>query len=213
MVDDLRNLLAGLKPEQLLADARDAALLSLGWAAALRRSELVGLDWVKRSDGGGSVSLEEGRGLVVSLPTSKGSQTEAVAVVIPCADMPVACEAIERWVQMAGLKPGDTVFRPIDKGQRLQGGRLTGRSVSRIVKVRIRELAQARGKSREEADDLVRQFSGHSMRSGYATAAGAVDMPSYRIMQHTRHKSHEQVAGYIREGQKWTKSGLKGIGF
>ena len=51
------------------------------------------------------------------------------------------------------------------------------------------------------------------MRSGYATAAGAADMPSYRIMQHTRHKSHEQVAGYIREGQKWTKSGLKGVGF
>ena len=31
---------------------------------------------------------------------------------------------------------------------------------------------------------------------------GAADMPSYRIMQHTRHKSHEQVAGYIREDQK-----------
>jgi len=39
------------------------------------------------------------------------------------------------------------------------------------------------------------------------------DMAPYRIMQHTRHKSHEQVAGYIREGQKWTKSGLKRIGF
>ena len=44
-------------------------------------------------------------------------------------------------------------------------------------------------------------------------AAGAADMPSYRIMQHTRHKSHEQVAGYNREGQKWTKSGLNGVGF
>ncbi len=43
--------------------------------------------------------------------------------------------------------------------------------------------------------------------------AGANDLPSYRIMQHTRHKSHEMVASYIRAGQKWTKSGLKGIGF
>jgi hypothetical protein len=46
---------------------------------------------MKRPDGSGSVSLEDSRGLVVSMPTYKGSQTEAVAVVIPCADMPVAC--------------------------------------------------------------------------------------------------------------------------
>lgn len=212
MADDLRELLSSLSPK-LLADTRDAALLALGWAAALRRSELVGLDWGKRSAGAGSVTIEEGRGLVVSLPTSKGSQTEAVSVVIPCEDMPIACEALDRWAQMAKLNPGDPVFRPIDKGQRLQPGRLTGRSVARIVKARIRGLAQARGKSREESDELMRQFSGHSMRAGYATTAGAHDMASYRIMQHTRHKSHEQVAGYIREGQKWTKSGLKGIGF
>lgn len=212
MAEDLRELLSSLSPK-LLADARDAALLALGWAAALRRSELVGLDWEKRSAGDGSVTIEEGRGLVVSLPTSKGSQTEGVSVVIPCEDMPITCEAIERWAQIAKLAPGEPVFRPIDKGQRLQPGRLTGRSVARIVKVRIRELAQARGKTREEAEELVQQFSGHSMRAGYATTAGAADMASYRIMQHTRHKSHEQVAGYIREGQKWTKSGLKGIGF
>lgn len=212
MVDDLRELLSSFNPK-LLADARDAALLALGWAAALRRSELIGLDWGKRSAGAGTVAIEEGRGLVVSLPTSKGSQTDAVSVVVPCEDMPIACEALAQWAQMAALVPGDPVFRPIDKGQRLQPGRLTGRSVARIVKARIRELAQARGKTREEADELVKQFSGHSMRAGYATTAGAHDLPSYRIMQHTRHKSHEQVAGYIREGQKWTKSGLKGIGF
>jgi integrase len=212
MADDLRELLSSLSPK-LLADARDAALLALGWAAALRRSELVGLDWGKRSTGAGSVMIEEGRGLVVALPTSKGSQTEGVSVVIPCEDMPIACEALERWAQAAKLAPGDPVFRSIDKGQRLRPGRLAGRSVARIVKARIRELAQARGKTREEAEELVQQFSGHSMRAGYATTAGAADMASYRIMQHTRHKSHEQVAGYIREGQKWTKSGLKGIGF
>lgn len=210
--DDLRDLLAFLNPK-LLADARDAALLTLGWAGALRRSELIGLDWVKRSTGGGSVRFEEGRGVVVSLPTSKGSQTEASSVEIPCDQMPAACEALDRWATMAKLGAGEPVFRAIDKGQRLQPGRLTGRSVSRIVKARIREMAQARGKTREEAEEMVQQFSGHSMRSGYATTAAAADMPSYRIMRHTRHKSHEQVAGYIREGQKWTKSGLKGIGF
>ena len=38
-------------------------------------------------------------------------------------------------------------------------------------------------------------------------------MPAYRIQSHTRHKSAEVVAGYIREADKWTKSGLDGVGF
>lgn len=209
---DLNALLQGLAPV-LIADARDAALLALGWAGALRRSELVGLDWQRRGEGIGSVSLDDDRGLVIRLATSKGSQTEAVEVVVPKADMPTACAALAHWAKSAHLQPGDALFCPIDKGQRLQSGRLTGRSVARIVKVRLRALAQARGHSRADAEALVAQFSGHSLRAGYATEAGANDLPSYRIMQHTRHKSHEMVASYIRAGQKWTKSGLKGIGF
>jgi hypothetical protein len=46
------------------------------------------------------------------------------------------------------------------------------------------------------------------MRAGYATSAAARDMPGYRIQQHTRHRSAEMKAT-----DKWTKSGLKGVGF
>jgi hypothetical protein len=35
----------------------------------------------------------------------------------------------------------------------------------------------------------------------------------YRIQSHTRHKSEELLAGYIRKTDKWTKSGLDGVGF
>jgi hypothetical protein len=34
-----------------------------------------------------------------------------------------------------------------------------------------------------------------------------------RLQQHARHKSSAMVAVYVREAEKWTKSGLKGIGF
>jgi site-specific recombinase XerC len=44
VVEDLRALLRGLRLD-IPTDARDAALPSRGWAGALRRSELVGLDW------------------------------------------------------------------------------------------------------------------------------------------------------------------------
>ena len=161
----------------------------------------------------GTLHVEEGRGLVVCLATSKGSQTEAVEVVIPVSDMPTACEAVAHWVLSANLQPGAPLFCPIHKGQRVRPGRLTGRSISRIVKTRIRALAKVQGWSALEVETMVAQFSGHSLRAGYATEAGAKDVPSYRIMQHTRHKSHEMVATYIRAGQKWSKSGLKGVGF
>jgi integrase len=73
----------------------------------------------------------------------------------------------------------------------------------------------ARGKSEADAAELVRQFSGHSMRAGYCTAAAGKDVPGpgYRIQQHTRHRSAEMVARYVREADKWNKSGLKGVGF
>jgi hypothetical protein len=71
----------------------------------------------------------------------------------------------------------------------------------------------ARGKSSGEADELVELISGHSLGSGYATSAAARNMPAYRIQSHTRHKSAEMVAAYVREADKWTKSGLDGVGF
>jgi integrase len=211
---DLRHMLSdlGRAASKLPADARDAALLALGWSAALRRSELVGLDWEKVSTGTGTLCLDE-RGLVVVLKTSKSSQTEAASVVVPCPEMPTACAAVKTWATLAALQPGEPVFRAIDKGQHIHSERLTGRSVSRIIKARVRAQLIANGKSEAEAEAIAEHMSGHSMRAGYATAAAAQNMPGYRIQQHTRHKSAEMVSRYVREADKWTKNGLKGIGF
>ena len=67
--------------------------------------------------------------------------------------------------------------------------------------------------SEAEANALAERISGHSLRSGYATAAAAANVPSYRIQQHTRHKSADMVSRYVREANNWTKNGLKGVGF
>jgi integrase len=207
MLEDLARA-AGKLP----ADARDAALLALGWSAALRRSELVALDWEKVGTSTGYLRVDE-RGLVVVLAVSKGSQTEPVSVAVPRADMPAACTAVEAWAATAGLKAGEPVFRPIDKRQRVCAGRLTDRSVSRIIKARVRAYAIAAGRTEQAADELAERMSGHSMRAGYATAAAAANVPGYRIQQHTRHRSAEMVSRYVREADKWTKNGLKGVGF
>ena len=54
----------------------------------------------------GSVDIEEGKGLVVRLGTSKGSQTQVAQVVVPCEDMPDVCEVMERWVKLAAIPAG-----------------------------------------------------------------------------------------------------------
>ena len=64
---------------------------------------------------------------------------------------------------------------------------------------------------------LVKLHAAGSARSwlakGDAASAAARNMPAYRIQTHTRHKSAEVLAGYIREADQWTKSGLDGVGF
>jgi integrase len=211
MADELRRLLEKLRSDHAI-DMRDGALLALGWAGALRRSELVSLDWQQLGVGGGFVAVSE-LGITITLMASKASQDQAETIVIPRADMPTACERLETWALLAGLQAGVPVFRSVDQRQVISAERLTDRSVSRILKSRVRKHFKANGRTAAEAEKIASLFSGHSMRAGYATSAAAKDMPSYRIRKHTRHKSPAVLEGYIRAAEQWTKSGLKDVGF
>jgi integrase len=113
--------------------------------------------------------------------------------------IPIVC----RWVEIATL-PGcrASVWRAgVDDGAYCH------------VKSRVKELVKQRGRTEAEAEELVELISGHSLRASYTTSASARNMPGYRIQSQTRHKSAQVVAGYIREADKWTKSGLDGVGF
>lgn len=212
MREDLQAMSQALGASGKPADARDAALLVLAWAGALRRSELIGLDWQRQGDGAGWVSIED-RGIVIVLPRTKGSQDSAETIVIPCTDMPTACDALARWSLVAKLRAGEPVFRPITKTDSIKPGRLTDRSVSRIVKARVEGFYHSNGKSPLEAEALAAGYSGHSMRAGYATTAGELDEAGFRIQARMRHKSMDTTAGYIRSGEQWSKSGLTKVGF
>src|SRR5262245_51386411 len=84
--------------------------------------------------------------------TWRGTQDAAVEIVVPRSDMPTAARALRRWAAIAKLRPGEPVFRAINKGGAIAAERLTDRSVSRIVKVRLRQLAIASGRSAVDAD-------------------------------------------------------------
>jgi integrase len=206
---DVRDLLAILKVEKNIG-CRNAALLTLGFGAALRRSELVGLDWQELGEGTGFVRIDE-RGILITIARSKASPDKVETVVIPRADFEPACAALEAWAARAQLQAGEPIFRGVNNRHTIAAERLTAHSVSRIVKRAMSQIARKRGKSIEEAKELVRRYSGHSLRAGFVTSAAAVDVPALRIAGHSRHKSLDMVSRYVREADKYSKSALKGM--
>lgn len=181
-------------------------------AAALRRSELVGLDWMQKGIGQDHVSIDS-QAVTVTLATSKASQDKAETIVIPVDSMRSASDALLAWISLAAIQPGEPIFRPVDQHQHISSSRLTDRSVSVIIKVRVLRYARKKGNTKAAAKALAAGFSGHSLRAGFVTTAARSRVPGHHIRQHTRHKSIQTVEGYIREADKLTDSVLKTIGF
>lgn len=115
METQLADLLDLLRPESLL-EARDAAILGLGFGAARRRSELAGLDYMERgpeSDARGILVVDD-RGLTIKLSVSKTNQEGAEEeYVVPRMAAPRICQAVEHWIEKAGIRKGEPVFRPV----------------------------------------------------------------------------------------------------
>jgi integrase len=93
-----------------LADRRDRALLLLGFAGALRRSELVALDIndIEETKEGLRVTIRRGK-------TDQEGKGATVAIVRGAVSCPVA--AYKAWIKAANITAGP-VFRPIAKGER-----------------------------------------------------------------------------------------------
>ncbi|MEI7606781.1 MAG: site-specific integrase [Rhodospirillaceae bacterium] len=178
--DDLADMLDKLD-RTTLAGKRDAALLLVGFGAALRRSELVALDVADMS-----ISRE---GVKVVVKRSKTDQ-EGAGTEIGIASGRAAA-AVQEWISAAGLTTGP-LFRMVRKGGHLTADRLTDKSVADIVK----RLAGAAGL------DAAR-YSGHSLRAGLATSAALAGAGLTSIMKQTRHKSVDVAKTYIRDADLW----------
>ncbi len=101
---------------------RDRALLLVGFAGALRRSELVALDHE-------DVRFTKD-GLVLRICSSKGDQEgEGADVGVARGSRPGTCpvRAVEAWLRRAGIKYGPVFCRLTAAGT--IEGRLTGKGV------------------------------------------------------------------------------------
>jgi site-specific recombinase XerD len=171
-----------------LRTLRDRASLLLGFAAALRRSELVGLD-VK--------DLEfVDRGLIVHIRRSKTDQDAAGAeIAVPNGTKLKPVTAVREWLAAAAIASGP-IFRPIGKGnqnrQSVKPTRLTDKSVADIIK----RYAAAAGFD-------AATFSGHSMRAGFITSALENGADFFKVMDVSRHRDVDVMRGYDRRAKRF----------
>ncbi len=164
-------------------DARDRALLLIGFAGAFRRSELIGLD---------VADVEHVRqGVILHLRKSKTDQLgQGRKIGIPYArgrHCPVA--AIDAWLERSGIVEG-AIFRNVNRHGQIASTRLSGEGVGLVV----RERHKAAGLD-------ISGFSGHNLRAGFATSASQAGVSSFKIRQQTGHTSDAMLSRYIRAGE------------
>jgi integrase len=194
---DLRRLVAAC-PEDIRG-ARDRALLTLGWSGALRRSELVALDWD---------DLDEApEGLRVRIRRSKTDGEGAGAVVgVPYGSDPATCpvRAVRAWrlASSGGAAAEGPVFRRV-LGAATLGERLGDRTVALALK----RLAVRAGYDPE----AVAALSGHSLRRGLATEAAGAGRAMHALMRHGRWRSEGMVRRYIDEGSLFAGHVAEGL--
>ncbi|MEM7789199.1 MAG: site-specific integrase [Bacteroidota bacterium] len=192
-------------PGTALRARRDKAILLLGFAAALRRSELA------------AVRTEHlaftPDGLRLLIPKSKSDQEGAGQVVgVAYGERPETCpvRAVRSYLAAASRELADqgrpsplsgAVFRSVGRWGRLGRKAITGKTVANVVK----HHAEAAG-----LDPAL--YAGHSLRAGFATSAARAGKHDRSIQKQTRHRSARTLAEYVREGRLFDDNASEGIG-
>lgn len=192
----VREMVEGLPPS--LAGARDRALILLGFAGALRRSELVGLDV-------GDIR-EVPEGLVVKIRRSKTDQVgqgEEVGIVYGSSAVTCPVRAFRAWLNVSGITDG-AAFRPIDRHNNLGRSRLSGYAVTLVVQ----RAASHTGMTDEE----VQRLGAHSLRSGHATTAARAGIEERSIAAQGRWRTAKSVRAYIKHGSLFVENSSAHLG-
>lgn len=188
------RLMVSHLPDSLLG-VRDRALILLGFAGAMRRSELVGLDVTDMAIGD--------EGLVVVVRKSKTDQTGGGRKIgIPHGQNAETCpvRAVQVWLELSGVSEGP-VFRSVNKHGHVMGRRLSCKAVADVVK---RSLVAA-GKN-------ARRFAGHSLRAGLITQAAMAGVSERAIQEQSGHKSLAVMRRYIRDGSLFRENAAAKVG-
>jgi site-specific recombinase XerD len=173
---------------------RDRSIILIGFSGGFRRNEIVSLD----CDDLDFVP----EGLKINLKRSKTDQFgEGFTKALPYLDNSQYCPvaSLKKWIEISKITSG-AVFRRFSRGSRLSENRLTDQTVALLIK----EYLKLTGIDSKN-------YSGHSLRSGFATSAAESGAEERSIMAMTGHKSTEMVRRYIKEANLFKNNALNKI--
>ncbi len=173
---------------------RDRSIILIGFSGGFRRNEIVSLDYDDLD------FVPEG--LKINIKRSKTDQFgEGSKKALPYFDNSLYCPVVslKNWIDITKINSG-SLFRRFSKGSRLTEKRLTDQTVALLIKEYL-QLAGIDSKN----------YSGHSLRSGFATSAAEAGAEERSIMAMTGHKSTEMVRRYIKEANLFKNNALNKI--
>jgi integrase len=193
--EDLLAMIATLDLRDLRG-LRDRAILLVGFAGGLRRSEIVGLDCAPRQtrDGTGWTQILD-KGILVTLRGKTGWREVEIGRGSRELSCPVV--ALEAWLKFARIEHGPLFRRVFADGKTVDCELLADKRVARLVK-RTAVAAGVRGDLAE--GERARKFSGHSLRAGLASAA---EIDERFVQKQLSHASAEMTRRYQRRRDRF----------
>ncbi|WP_018240680.1 site-specific integrase [Ensifer sp. BR816] len=188
-----------------LRGLRDRAMLLVGFAGGLRRSEIVGLDCGRdqTEDGRGWIETFD-KGLLLTLRGKTGWREVEIGRGSSDATCPVV--AVETWIKFARIAKGPLFRRVRAQGKDVGPDRLNDREVARLVK----KAALAAGiRSDLSEGERAEKFSGHSLRAGLASS---VEVDERYVQKHLGHASAEMTRKYQRRRDRFRVNLTKASG-
>ena len=171
--------------------SRDRSIILIGFSGGFRRNEIVSLEYEDLD----FVT----QGLKINLRRSKTDQFgEGSVKALPYSNSSDYCPvtSLKKWIDISNINTGP-LFRRFTKGSKLSENRLTDQTVALLIKEYLK-LAGIDSKD----------YSGHSLRSGFATSAADSGVEERSIMEMTGHKSTEMVRRYIKEANLFKNNAL-----
>jgi integrase len=201
--EDLRDMLATLPRD--MRGLRDRAILLIGFAGGLRRSEIVSLDHGKDDtpDSGGWIEVLED-GILITVRGKTGWRE--VEIARGSTDQTCPVHALTQWLHYARIDFGPIFVAVSRNGLKASGERLSDKHVARLIKTCAREAGLRPELSEKERVAL---FSGHSLRAGLASSA---EVDERYVQKQLGHASAEMTRRYQRRRDRFRVNLTKAAG-
>ena len=196
LINQLRAIVNVIDNEKIkeIKKIRDKTIILIGFGGGFRRVELISID---------HEDLEfVSEGVKIIVRRSKTDQFgEGMIKALPYFSNQTYCPVLhlKRWLELSNIKSGP-ICRRFSKGFKLSDNRLTDQSVALLLK---KYLSRAGIENKD--------YSGHSLRSGFATVSAESGADERSIMAMTGHKTTQMVRRYIREANLFKNNALNKI--